>query len=78
MTIQPGQTYRSADPRGGPRILIAAYTHGHAHAHVIDADTGKRHRLILAHTLHATATTKAGRARRTGYVLETETDGSSR
>lgn len=73
--IQPGQTYRSADPRGGPRIRIDTYTPGDARAHVVDATDGKRFRQILVRTLHPTATTKTGQRRRTGYVLET--DGSS-
>ncbi|MFE3762301.1 hypothetical protein ACFXPI_11110 [Streptomyces sp. NPDC059104] len=78
MTIEPKQIYRSADPRGGPRIRITAYQPGEARAHVVDADTGKRFRQILAHTLHTTPTTKAGQPRRSGYVLETQPDGSPR
>ncbi|WP_405883596.1 hypothetical protein OG747_36445 [Streptomyces sp. NBC_01384] len=69
--IQPGQTYRSLDPRGGPRIRIKAYTPGHNRAHVVDARDGKRFRQILVSSLHATGTTKTGAPRRTGYVLET-------
>ncbi|MFJ8163839.1 hypothetical protein ACIRBY_23330 [Streptomyces sp. NPDC096136] len=79
MTIQPGQTYRATNPLDeGRRILIEAYTPGDARAHVVDADTGKRPRQILARTLHTKPTTKAGQPRRTGYVLETQPDGSSR
>ena len=70
MTIQPGQTYRSADPRGGPRIRIERYTAGHAHAWVVNAYDGKRARWVLVRNLHASPDTKTGASRRTGYVLE--------
>jgi hypothetical protein len=70
MPIAPGQAYRSADPRGGPRIRIERYTPGHAHAWVVDADTGRRGRWVLVRSLHQTPVTRTGRARRTGYVLE--------
>ncbi|MFF5703442.1 hypothetical protein ACFY7H_13175 [Streptomyces sp. NPDC012794] len=76
MTIQPGQTYRSADPRDAIRIRISGYTHGHDHALVVDAVSGKRPRWIQVTALHATNLTKAGKPRRTGYVLET--DGAGR
>lgn len=69
--IQPGQTYRSCDPRGGPRIRIASYRHGDARCCVVDADTSKRYRHLLVSQLHATDTTKTGAPRRTGYALET-------
>ncbi|GAA1887795.1 hypothetical protein GCM10009837_06980 [Streptomyces durmitorensis] len=72
MTIQPGQIYRSCDPRGGPRIRISSYIPGHARAHVVDAHAGKRFRQILVTALHADATTRDGRSRRTGYVLEVD------
>ncbi|MFF8840527.1 hypothetical protein [Streptomyces sp. NPDC015130] len=68
--IQPGQIYRSADPRGGPRIRIERFTPGHNHVWAVDAQNGKRARWILIRNLHATATTKTGARRRTGYVLE--------
>ncbi|RSS59826.1 hypothetical protein [Streptomyces sp. WAC01280] len=68
--IQPGQIYRSADPRGGPRIRVERYTHGHDHAWVVNAHDGKRARWVLTRSLHATATAKTGTPRRTGYVLE--------
>lgn len=71
--IVPGQVYRSADPRGGPTVRVKAWRPGDARAHVVDAHTGKRHRQILAHTLHATATTRNGEPRRTGYVLAQDT-----
>ena len=68
--IQPGQTYRSLDPRGGPRIRIEKYTPGSNRAHVVDADTGKRFRQILVTALHGSPTTRDGQPRRTGYALE--------
>ncbi|WP_405699091.1 hypothetical protein OG209_05220 [Streptomyces sp. NBC_01383] len=70
--IQPEQTYRSADPRDTHRepIRITAYTPGHARAHIVDARSGKKFRQILVSSLHATATTRDGKPRRTGYVLE--------
>lgn len=72
MPVEPGQVYRSCDPRGGPSIRISAYTPGHDHAHVVDAVTGKRPRWILVDQLHPTATTRDGKPRRTGYILDTE------
>ncbi|MFF8412868.1 hypothetical protein [Streptomyces omiyaensis] len=73
--IRPGQTYRSADPRDSIRIRIKSYAPGENRALVVDAVTGKRPRPMLVNALHATATTKAGKPRRTGYILEaTETD----
>ncbi|MFE3123701.1 hypothetical protein ACFXHD_09800 [Streptomyces hydrogenans] len=69
--IRPGQTYRSADPRELIRIRIKTYAPGENRALVVDAVTGKRPRPILITALHATATTKTGQPRRTGYVLET-------
>lgn len=68
--IQSGQTYRSLDPRGGPRIRIETYRPGDARAHIVDARDGKRFRQILVTALHATDTTKTGAKRRTGYALE--------
>lgn len=70
MTIQPGQTYRSCDPRGGPRIRITSYRPGDARARVVDAYDGKRFRQILVSALHDSDTTKTGVKRRTGYALE--------
>lgn len=67
--IQPGQIYRSLDPRGRPAIRITGYTSGHARAHVVDAVTGKRFRQILVTALHASDRTKTGAPRRTGYAL---------
>ena len=71
MSIQPGQTYRSADPRELIRIRIESYTPGDARAHVVDAATGKRPRQMLVRALHQSPTTKTGQPRRSGYVLET-------
>ncbi|WP_236241136.1 hypothetical protein [Streptomyces sp. CC228A] len=68
--ITPGQTYRSATPRGGPRILIQSYTPGRTHAWAVDAATGQRGRWILVTALHQTPVTRTGQPRRTGYVLE--------
>jgi hypothetical protein len=69
--IQSGQTYRSCDPRGGPRIRITSYRPGDARAHVVNAYDGKRFRQILVSQLHATDNTSTGAPRRTGYALET-------
>ncbi|MFJ4808528.1 hypothetical protein [Streptomyces longwoodensis] len=68
--IQPGQIYRHCDPRESIRIRIVSYRHGDARAHVVDAVTGKRYRQILVTYLHASATTRDGRPRRSGYALE--------
>lgn len=68
--IEPGQIYRSCDPRGGPRIRITHYLPDCNRADVVDATTGKRPRGIIVRHLHATATTKTGQPRRTGYALE--------
>lgn len=71
--IQPGQTYQRYDrtERTTTRIRVEQFTPGHNHAWVVDADTGKRARWVLIRNLHATAFTKTGARRRTGYVLET-------
>ncbi|MFF7130357.1 hypothetical protein [Streptomyces sp. NPDC008240] len=70
MPIQPGQTYRSLDPRGGPRIRIESYRPGDLRAHIVDAATGKRFRQILVTALHDSPTTRDGQPRRAGYALE--------
>ncbi|MFI0929680.1 hypothetical protein ACH4TP_38015 [Streptomyces sp. NPDC021012] len=75
MTIQPGQTYRSADPRDSIRIRIKSYTPGENRALVVDASTGKRPRPMLVNALHDSATTQAGKPRRSGYVLEQPASG---
>ncbi|MFD7016076.1 hypothetical protein [Streptomyces sp. NPDC059928] len=71
MTIEPGSTYHSCDPRGGLPIRIDAYTPGHDHAYVVDAITGKRPRWILVTALHDSPLTRDGKPRRTGYALDT-------
>ncbi|MFD9569957.1 hypothetical protein ACFWBI_08945 [Streptomyces sp. NPDC059982] len=79
MTIQPGQTYRAANPLDeGRRILIVSRPEGCDFAWVCDPLTGLRPRTISLRSLHATSTTKVGRARRSGYVLEPQPDGSGR
>jgi hypothetical protein len=70
MPIQAGQTYRSLDPRGGPRIRIVRYESGSNRVDVVDATTGKYPRRILARSLHTSPTTHTGKPRRTGYALE--------
>jgi len=71
MPIEPGQTYRSANPRDGHRepIRIVAYD-GCNRAEVVDAHSGKNRRQILINSFHDSATTKNGKPRRTGYLLE--------
>ncbi|MFD5579021.1 hypothetical protein [Streptomyces pseudogriseolus] len=71
--IQPGQVYRSCDPRDSIRILITSYRPGDARAHVVDAVTRKRFRQILVKQLHESPVTATGRRRRTGYVLDSQT-----
>ncbi|WP_406200126.1 hypothetical protein OH807_18630 [Kitasatospora sp. NBC_01560] len=71
MTILPGQTYVACHPLDeGRRIRIESHIPGHATAHIVDADTGKRPRWIRTSVLHPTSTTRTGRPRRTGYALE--------
>lgn len=69
-SIKEGQVYRSADPRGGPRVRIVRYELGWNRADVVDATTGKQPRRIVVRDLHAEPLTKHGQPRRTGYVLE--------
>ncbi|WP_181811064.1 hypothetical protein [Streptomyces ipomoeae] len=70
--IQSGQVYVACDPREeGRRIRITAYTPGHTHADIVDADSGRRPRPIQVRSLHQSATVRGGASRRTGYVLET-------
>jgi hypothetical protein len=71
--IQPGQIYRSCDPRESIRIRITAYRPGDARAHVVDAVTGKRPRQIFVKDLHESPVTATGRRRRSGYVLDRDT-----
>lgn len=71
MTILPGQTDVACHPMDeGRRIRIKSYTPGHAAAHIVDADTGKRPRWIRVSVLHPTSTTRTGHPRRSGYALE--------
>lgn len=70
--IEPGQIYTDCDPRGGATIRIRKYTPGDARAHVVDAATGKRARVILVSSLHPTGTTKTGKTRTRGYRLVSE------
>ncbi|MEU1827446.1 hypothetical protein ABZ502_34170 [Streptomyces abikoensis] len=66
--VETGQVRRSCDPRGGPTTEII--TTGGTRADVADAYDGKRARSILPTALHASPTTKHGRPRRAGYILE--------
>ena len=68
--IQPGQIYRSADPRN-PNARLRVQTIEVNRADVFYLHTG-RAGSILVHQLHASPTTKNGQPRRTGYVLETD------
>lgn len=68
--IQPGQVFRACDPRDSIRIRIVRYEPGWNRADVVDAVTGKRPRSIVATALHASATTRDGKPRRTGYARE--------
>ena len=84
MTIQPGQIYRSLSnrhhPADGPVRIKVVGTHGtipgvwgFGKVDVVTlTKTGReiRRRPIEATQLHATAATKTGQPRRTGYVLE--------
>ncbi|WP_328313120.1 hypothetical protein OG432_24575 [Streptomyces sp. NBC_00442] len=72
MTIEPGQIYRSCDPRDIPpiRVSVAACLPGSNRVDVVDAVTGKRPRSILATAFHDSPLTRDGKPRRTGYVLE--------
>lgn len=74
-TIRPGQVYTDCDPRSSITIRIADYTPGTNRAGAVDASTGKRYRQILVRSLHASATTRDGKPRRTGYRLVRDADG---
>lgn len=72
--ITPGQVYVACHPLDERRrIRITAYTPGVGRATVVDADTGLRPRGILVTSLHASATTRNGTPRQTGYAREGET-----
>lgn len=83
--IQPGQTYvaikpNPSDPNDTVRRIEVVGTLGRTHGVwgygkvdvvTVTADGRKvRRRSIEASQLHATATTRNGQPRRTGYVLE--------
>jgi hypothetical protein len=83
--IQPGQTYRSitptaSDPSDSHRRIKVVSTPitipgvwGYGKVDVVTlTEVGRevRRRSIEASQLHATATTRDGQPRRTGYVLE--------
>lgn len=81
--IQPGQTYRSLSRRhpadgpvrikvvGEPRTIPGVY--GFGTVRVVTITKGgreTRQRSVKLNQLHTTATTRDGKPRRTGYVLE--------
>ncbi|MFJ8016205.1 hypothetical protein [Streptomyces sp. NPDC096339] len=82
--IQPGQTYRSLSNRhhpddvpvrikvvGTPITIPGVWGYGKVDVVTITAAGREvRRRAIEASQLHATATTREGQPRRTGYVLE--------
>lgn len=83
MTIQPGQTYRAVKPSDGfsadfIRIEVVGavgrvpgWGYGKVDVVTVTPEGRKvRRRAIEASQLHASATTKTGQPRRTGYVLE--------
>lgn len=82
-SIRPGQTYRAVKASPGDpqkrQIRIRVVTKPYANAFEtgkVDIETvrpdgtGVRLRRIKLDQLHATATTRGGKPRRTGYVLE--------
>ncbi|MFJ2778112.1 MULTISPECIES: hypothetical protein [unclassified Kitasatospora] len=88
MTIQPGQIYRAVCPnRADPlerhirikvtaepnRFNLSRWTAGKVQV-VTLTDEGRevRPRSIKVNKLHASATTRDGQPRRTGYVIETQ------
>ncbi|MEW2578391.1 hypothetical protein [Streptomyces syringium] len=66
--IEPGQVYRSCDPRGGPMIRVTAYTPGNSRAEVVDARDGSPLEPVPVKQLHDSPITATGRRRRAGYV----------
>jgi hypothetical protein len=76
--IEPGQTYRACNG-SGLRIRVVGDGPGYPAwgwskttvETVLPDGRGTRQRAIETTQLHATATTKAGQPRRTGYALET-------
>lgn len=70
MPIEPGQTYRSCDPRS-QSARLRVMTIGPNRAEVFYLHTGRAGRILLGQ-LHDSPTTAAGQPRRTGYALETD------
>lgn len=70
--VQPGQTYTSNDPRGGPvvrveRVDTGGYSGaGRPSAWVVDAYTGKQGRWVQLKAFHTD-----GKPRKSGYNLKT-------
>jgi hypothetical protein len=71
-SIKPGQVFRSADPRN-PSARLRVMTMQGNRADVFYLHTGRSGSILLA-ALHSSATTAAGKPRRTGYVLEARDD----
>jgi hypothetical protein len=74
--IQPGRVFVACDSRDSIRIRIEEYKSGDMRALVADAETGRRRRLILVSSLHASPTTNAGVLRRSGYAPEEAKSGT--
>lgn len=69
MTVEPGQIYRSCNPLDeGRMIRIILIREGRAWVESHGATP--RPRWMSLAPLHATATTRDGKPRRTGYALE--------
>lgn len=70
--VQPGQTYRAANPLDeGRRILIASNPLSDF-VWVCDAATRARPRAVSLRNLHSSPLTRTGQPRRTGYILEAD------
>jgi hypothetical protein len=54
------------------RIRVTEVTPGGEQATVVGADSGARPRRILTKALHASAVTRSGRRRMSGYALESQ------
>lgn len=71
--VQPGQTYTTNDPRGGPNVRVervdttGSAGSGRPSAWVVDALTGARGRWVQLKALHTD-----GKPRRSGYSLAKE------
>ncbi|PRX91945.1 hypothetical protein [Allonocardiopsis opalescens] len=71
MTIEPGQTYKSSHPGGGPQIRVLAVYPGSARgpsAEVENVNGAKRTRMVALSQLHTD-----GKPRRSGYSLIQDT-----